>query len=156
MWRATLRGLLLLTLAFGVTFAKPAFQTSKEVKIPRCSGGSKLVARCFTVRGRMVYANGSYNVRIFPRDGGTTLAVANVPGSFTDEHPDGIFRMPTELFETSAPGVDIFGDFDVCPLSRERPGAMQFVCVESAKQLIVKDYNKEPVRVYKIHDTTNH
>ena len=64
--------------------------------------------------------------------------------------------MPTELYDKSNFGVEIYGDFEVCPLSRKKPEAMQFVCVESAKHMIVKDYNKEPNRIYRIHDATNH
>lgn len=30
---------------------------------------------------------------------------------------------------------EAFGDFYLCPFTRERPGAMQFACVESAKNL---------------------
>jgi hypothetical protein len=104
----------------------------------------------------MVFANGSHNVRIWPIGTRRLLGVESEPGSITDDYPDGVFWMPAELRETSTFGVDIYGDFDVCPLSKKRPGAMQFVCVESAKNLVVKDYNKEPARIYKIHDATNH
>ena len=30
----------------------------------------------------------------------------------------------------------IFGDFEVCPFTPERKGAMQLVCIESAKRLV--------------------
>lgn len=33
-------------------------------------------------------------------------------------------------FETEA-----FGDFRVCPFTKKKPGEMQFVCIESAKNL---------------------
>lgn len=29
----------------------------------------------------------------------------------------------------------VFGDFFVCPFTRERPGVMQFVCIERATRL---------------------
>ena len=64
--------------------------------------------------------------------------------------------MPVELSNTGTFGVEIYGDFDVCPLSRKKAGAMQFVCVESAKSMVVKDYNKKPTRIYRIHDATSH
>jgi hypothetical protein len=32
--------------------------------------------------------------------------------------------------------VDVFGDFEVCPLEPEKPGSMQMACIESAKKLI--------------------
>jgi len=35
-----------------------------------------------------------------------------------------------------------FGDFEVCPLEPERPGWMQPVCIESAKNIFFKGMNK--------------
>jgi hypothetical protein len=31
----------------------------------------------------------------------------------------------------------VFGDFEVCPLTKDRPGYMQFVCIEAASHLVV-------------------
>jgi hypothetical protein len=36
-------------------------------------------------------------------------------------------------------GRDIFGDFEVCPLSKSKPGEMQTVCVETASHLVVRE-----------------
>ena len=111
------------------------------------------------VHGRMAFYEGTHNVRIWPIGTHRLLGVEYVPGSVenpTDEHPDGVFWMPLELSNTSTFGVEIYGDFEVCPLAKKTPHAMQFVCVESATNMVVKDYNKEPTRIYKIHDATNH
>jgi len=35
---------------------------------------------------------------------------------------------------------EIYADFEVCPLSQEKPGAMQVVCIESAKNLVEAPY----------------
>jgi len=32
----------------------------------------------------------------------------------------------------------IFADFEVCPLERQRPGAMQAACIESAKNIVAE------------------
>jgi hypothetical protein len=32
----------------------------------------------------------------------------------------------------------IYGDFEVCPFTSERKGAMQFVCIESASHLVAR------------------
>ncbi|MGH9730939.1 MAG: hypothetical protein ACRD4A_04510 [Candidatus Acidiferrales bacterium] len=146
-------------LTLGIAGSGPASQTNKEVKIPLCKGNAALVGECFTVHGRMRFYNGTHNVRIWPIGTHRLIGVEYVPGSIdnpTEEHPDGVYWMPVELSNTSTFGVEIYGDFEVCPLSKKRPGAMQVVCVESAKHLVVKDYNKEPNRVYRIHDATNH
>jgi hypothetical protein len=34
--------------------------------------------------------------------------------------------------------VAVYGDFEVCPFTRERKGYMQMVCVESASHTFVK------------------
>ena len=34
--------------------------------------------------------------------------------------------------------VQVFGDFEICPLEAERAGFMQAACIESAKNLFVK------------------
>jgi hypothetical protein len=34
----------------------------------------------------------------------------------------------------------IYGDFEVCPLEPERPGAMQMSCIESAKNIVVETF----------------
>lgn len=143
-------------LVVSVALPKRASQNTKEAKVPECKGNPKLVGDCLVVHGRMTFANGSHNVRIWPIGTRRLLGVQYVPGSITKRYPDGAFWMPTELSDISTFGVDIFGDFEVCPLSRKTPGAMQFVCVESAKNLVVKDYNKEPTRIYRIHDATSH
>jgi hypothetical protein len=36
-------------------------------------------------------------------------------------------------------GRDIFGDFEVCPLTKSKGGEMQMVCVESADHLVVRE-----------------
>ena len=34
--------------------------------------------------------------------------------------------------------TEIYADFTVCPFTKERPGAMQMVCIESAENIIHK------------------
>jgi hypothetical protein len=33
---------------------------------------------------------------------------------------------------------EVFGDFEVCPFTKEKPGEMQMVCVESASRLVIE------------------
>jgi hypothetical protein len=37
-------------------------------------------------------------------------------------------------------GVEAYGDFTVCPFTKQKPGEMQMVCIESAEQVLYKDY----------------
>jgi len=33
---------------------------------------------------------------------------------------------------------EVYGDFEVCPFTREKPDEMQMVCVESASHLVIR------------------
>ena len=34
--------------------------------------------------------------------------------------------------------TQIYGDYEVCPLTRERPGWMQMVCIASGSRMVAK------------------
>lgn len=51
--------------------------------------------------------------------------------------------IPANLESRVGPGIDVFGDYEVCPLTKQRVGEMQMVCVESASRLVLKNWNKE-------------
>ena len=44
---------------------------------------------------------------------------------------------------------DIYGDYEICPLERDRPGYMRSVCVSSASRLVVqnRDRTRPPIRL---------
>jgi hypothetical protein len=37
----------------------------------------------------------------------------------------------------------IFADFEVCPLTKEKPGELQIVCVQSATHIVTRDVRKK-------------
>jgi hypothetical protein len=39
----------------------------------------------------------------------------------------------------------VFGDYEVCPLTREIPGSMTMVCIQSARNLIVTEYGSNKI-----------
>jgi len=45
----------------------------------------------------------------------------------------------SSLFSNHSAMNIVFGDFEVCPLEKERAGHMQSVCIESASHLFVTD-----------------
>ena len=97
-----------------------------------CAGRSDLVGPCFHVRGRAALFNGTPTVRIW-RVGTTRLLGVSARGC---EAPG----CEAETIPAALRGVldwehPVFADFVVCPFTRERPGAMQFVCVESATRI---------------------
>ncbi len=51
--------------------------------------------------------------------------------------PDGLSKAlskPGDVY-----GRDVFGDFEVCPLTKSKAGEMQVVCVASASHLVVRE-----------------
>jgi hypothetical protein len=54
-----------------------------------------------------------------------------------NENPE----LPSSVAQKLIPSRNqIFADFEVCPLEPERPGAMQAVCNESAKNIVVENF----------------
>ena len=51
--------------------------------------------------------------------------------------------IPANLELRVGPGIDVFGDYEVCPISKEKTGEMQMVCVESVSRLVIKDWNEK-------------
>ena len=62
-------------------------------------------------------------------------------------------QMPDALLEylemTSSRHSDIYGDYEICPLERDRLGHMRSVCVSSGSRLVVQDRERKrpPVRL---------
>ena len=49
-------------------------------------------------------------------------------------------QLPTSLRRKFGPGENwVFADFEVCVLEPEKPGAMQAVCIESVKNIVVEE-----------------
>ena len=57
--------------------------------------------------------------------------------------PDGNIVMPPEIAQIFASPNDfdkaVYGDFAVCPFTRQRPGRMQLACIASVTHLSVRD-----------------
>jgi len=106
---------------------------------PRCNARSDLVGKCFTVHGALRYWNGGTPVRVW-RIG--TTRVLGVRGLGEDGLPSDASAcpLPAHLRDTLQAGKEVIGDFVVCPLSSDRPGEMQYVCVESATNIRAKPF----------------
>lgn len=91
-----------------------------------CAADPHVVAPCFQVRGRLSYWNGTPSARIWRA--GTTRML----GIHNDVLPPGL---ASQLRGFDA---DAWGLFEVCPFTRDVPGHMQFVCIESWRDLAVR------------------
>jgi hypothetical protein len=99
-----------------------------------CRDDRKRVDACFSVHGRIAIG-ANLRLRLWPVGTHRLLAIAYPPdGAEKDPYmPENLHRM---LDLQSA----IFGDYEICPLSPDRPGRMRFACVQTATRLIRKPY----------------
>ena len=100
-------------------FAGPARQP--------CQASPNLVGGCVLVHGRLRAYNGNPTFRIWPVGTKRLLGVTGV-------HPGEEPIMPTDL--DASFDRDIYADFEVCPFTRQEPGVMQRVCIESSRNRV--------------------
>lgn len=94
-----------------------------------------MIGACFEVRGRLSFGNGNPALRMW------WVGTQRHLGIWDDEEP----IVPPNLAGLLEPGLGrtVFGDFVVCPFTAERAGAMRMVCIESARNLVVRDARTE-------------
>jgi hypothetical protein len=102
---------------------------------PKCKGNAKVVGACYPVHGRLSMGADSVRLRLWPV--GTKRMLGVTAGPRIDDADDPI--RPRSL-KFSSLDDDIYGDFEVCPFTPERKGAMQLVCIESVSHVVVKHY----------------
>jgi hypothetical protein len=91
-----------------------------------CRRNPQVVDKCRTIHGRVFVANGTPSMRIWIVG---TKRILGVLPSEKEIVPDLIKQHVS--FETR-----VYGDFEVCPFTREKAGEMQDVCIESASSLV--------------------
>ena len=99
--------------------------------VQSCKANPKVVDQCFKIHGRVRVVNGA----------GTVIWRIGTDRKLWVEDEENV---PHNLGEAinkpgDADGRDIFGDFEVCPFTKSKPGEMQMVCVESASHLVVRE-----------------
>jgi len=118
-----------LTVALLTALSTTAFADSGT----SCTQSRAIVGRCFVIHGRMFFPNGNPPVRISRI--GTKRILGVLDGAKRDDTDS---ALPDDLRQRLGPEWDkyeVYGDFNVCPLERERPGWMQFVCVRSIRHV---------------------
>jgi hypothetical protein len=100
---------------------------------PKCKGNPKVVATCWTVRGRATFGNGTPTLRIWPV--GTKRMLGVTAGPIADDADEPI---APKNFGIPNGAEALYGNFEVCPFTPEQKGHMQMVCIEKASDLFVK------------------
>ncbi len=95
-----------------------------------CKTDPDIVSECFWTHGRASYYNGGPSLRIW------RIGTDRMLGVTTEELPPNaaaLMDSGDDVFDN-----DVYGEFQVCPFEKQKPGHMQPVCVESAKKLVAK------------------
>lgn len=100
----------------------------------KCKTRKDLVGPCWTVHGRLRVGNGNPATRIWPI--GTKRLLGVEDESFGNDEES---AAPAEIRKYGFT-AQIFADFIVCPLSKEKPGEMQIVCISGAKNIHVEKW----------------
>ena len=102
-----------------------------------CRARPDLVGKCFNVRGRLSVYNGTPSIRLSPSGSKRLLGIIDPNDT---SHAPGPSVLPAEIKSKLDWDKNVFGNFFVCPLTRSHPGKMQTVCIESGKNLIVREH----------------
>lgn len=104
----------------------PRFGKVVTDQVQACKSDPDIIGACFTVHGRLSAWNGTPSLRIWRVGTNRTLG----------DHED--WPLPEDLAEGMDWNVEAWGDFEVCPFAKERPGVMQMVCIQSANHVTFK------------------
>jgi len=94
---------------------------------------------CYWTRGRLGMSNGTPAFRLWKVGTKRLLGIYSGPSvdryGLDNENPE----FPANVRRVFEPLKNrVFADFEICPLEPERPGVMQSVCIEGAKNIAVE------------------
>jgi len=111
-----------LGLAIFVLFIGSCFAQSHA---SACKTNPRVVEACYSIRGVLFYANGAPSTRVIVVG---TKRILGVPDEESGM-PDYMSKLIPNFND------EVHGNFVVCPYSKTQAGHMQFVCIESGKNL---------------------
>ena len=110
----------------------------------------EIAPSCYWTHGRLVVGNGNPSYRLWRIGTHRLLGIYSGPVAFSsrwggkyeldNEGPQFPSNVDEALWRSVTgnwPNV-IIGDFEVCPLDKEKPEVMQSACIESAKDLVIQ------------------
>jgi hypothetical protein len=115
-------------------------QNTAQRKIP-CKT-TENAASCYWTHGRLGVYNGNPSFRVWRIGTRKIVGIHSGPDAqrhdpLDGEHPE----FPANMRKVE-PGLTeghrIFADFEICPFAPQRPGEMQFGCIESVKNIVVE------------------
>jgi hypothetical protein len=119
---------LVLILGGSISAMSPPLQAQKP-----CREHPQLIGECFNVRGRLSVYNGAPAVRLWRIGTRRVLGISEQRFSLPEYR-----NLPEDLTKQLNGENELVADFLVCPFTRAKPREMQLVCIESAKDVVVK------------------
>ena len=123
-------------LAISILLISSAFFLGASSPRPQersCREHPSLIGKCFNVHGRLAAYSGNPAVRLW------RIGTKRILGVSDQRFKEPGFRnIPDALLRQLDGENTITGDFVVCPFTRQKPGEMQLVCIDSATNTIVK------------------
>jgi hypothetical protein len=119
---------LILILCGSVSAMSPPVAVEKS-----CREHPQLIGKCFNVRGRLSTYNGNPAVRLWRIGTRRILGISEQRFSLPEYR-----NLPEDLSQKLDGETSIIGDFLVCPFTPAKPREMQLVCIESARNVVVK------------------
>jgi hypothetical protein len=90
-----------------------------------CKTDPDIIGACFKIHGRLSMWNGTPTMRIWRVGSNRILGTRDEP-------------LPANLAKEIDWDTEAWGDFEVCPYTKDRPGVMQTVCIESAEHVFFR------------------
>ena len=119
---------LILVLCGSVSARSPS-----ALELKSCRQHPQLMGQCFNVHGRLSVYNGIPAVRLWRIGTRRVMGISEQRFSLPEYR-----NLPEDLMKQLNEENEIFGDFLVCPFTPVKPREMQLVCIESAKDVVVK------------------
>ena len=126
---------LLLLIVISSVWARP--QSVSEAD--SCKRRTDVVGKCFNVHGRLSVYNGTPSIRLWPLGTKRLLGIIDPRDASSAPGPT---ILPLDIKNKLDWDKDVFGDFLVCPLSVSKPGKMQTICIESGKNLSIREHKQ--------------
>ena len=106
---------------------------SQNTSIKSCREHPQLVGSCFNVHGRLAVYNGAPALRILKIGTRRLLGVSEQRFAIA-----GYRNIPEEIQAKINQDTLLYGDYLVCPFTKQRKQEMQLVCIEKATNLVAK------------------
>jgi hypothetical protein len=100
-----------------------------------CKNRPEVISSCFVIHGRAEYGNGTPALRIWRVGTQHKYGISDDP-----------LIVPKNLLGSLHDfDYSVYGDYEICPYTREKPGAMTMGCIQTARNLVVTEYKTTKV-----------